>query len=30
VDERGRVHVRPLRTSAELGDDWCILVVGRR
>jgi predicted RNA methylase len=26
----GRVHVRPLATSQELGKSWCIFVVGRR
>jgi len=29
-DGRGRVHVRPLRSSSELGASWCVFVVGRR
>lgn len=29
-DGRGRVHVRPLASSCELGSSWCVFVVGRR
>jgi SAM-dependent methyltransferase len=29
-DERGRVHVKPLASSRELGATWCVFVVGRR
>jgi len=29
-DGRGRVHVKPLASSRELGATWCVFVVGRR
>ena len=29
-DGRGRVHVRPLRDSRELGATWCVFVAARR